>query len=73
MSDFTKEELQDIEIAMGRMIGDDCGSGISEKLIEKIKHMIHDFCDHIFIYITETPECIGCGAIPDEFKKDDLT
>lgn len=72
MNDFTKEELfmlrNGIQYLSDRTSLSDGYLSIHNELESKIQSLIDNYCEHIFVYINETPECIKCHAIPKEIE-----
>ena len=73
MADFTREELDCILKSITyHGWSTPLPAGEQLKLQDKIKAMIKKKCKHLFIHITEIPECILCHEIPEEFKNERL-
>ena len=73
MNDFTKEELRGLKNVLLQSREDHPAMHKNENctsLLNKIQSLIDKYCEHVFIYVTETPECIKCHAIPNEFNKE---
>lgn len=67
MNDFTKEELEKIMSAIDGLVFSKFYAADTQAIYSKIQSMIDNYCDHEFIFRTDSPHffmmCSKCDKI----------